>query len=149
MTQNKIKQHIVPQGYLRNFTTTNGKLFVFDKKTKQEFTTGTGNVANERFFYDLPSQYTNKIGEDHQYVENRLAKIEGELLPIIGAALIRVQRYKMRKPIKAEHKNKLTKFLLIQFLRTRTQRDVLREIIKYAEETVPSKRILYTVSDAV
>lgn len=50
---NPIKQHYVPQVYLRNFCGQNGVLYVLNKSTGKIFSTGTAGVGFEKHFYTL------------------------------------------------------------------------------------------------
>lgn len=52
MTKTK-KQHFVPQFLLRNFTNDGHKLWVFDKKSRKEFSADVGDIANRKYFYDI------------------------------------------------------------------------------------------------
>ncbi len=53
VTQKTVKQHFVPQLYLKNFKSSDGRLWVFNKSTGATFCSGERVVAFENGFYDL------------------------------------------------------------------------------------------------
>ena len=77
---NKVKnQHFVPRFYLKNFTDSNDKIFVYDKTTYKVFQTAVENVACENYFYDsvrLETEFKEK-----QYLEKFYSSIESEFAP--------------------------------------------------------------------
>jgi hypothetical protein len=73
------QQHYVPRVLLRGFASgTNEQVFAFDKTTSRVFRPGIRNVAVEDRFYDLDTAAGNFT------VEPGLAKLEGEIAPILG-----------------------------------------------------------------
>lgn len=59
MPDKVIKEHYVPQRYLRKFANGN-KFFVFDKEKKQQRPGNVGDYACERFFYDIDFEELKK-----------------------------------------------------------------------------------------
>lgn len=49
----KNKQHYVFQAYLKNWCNEDDKLWVFNKKERRIFSSGTNNILNKRRFYQL------------------------------------------------------------------------------------------------
>ena len=78
MTQpQKKNQHFVPQFYLRHFANERDVLFAFDKPLGKSFRKSTAEVASSKFFYDIDSSLVLPDSPP-QFIENELAKIEGE-----------------------------------------------------------------------
>lgn len=59
MADKVIKEHYVPQRYLRHFAT-NEKFFVYDKEKNEPRPGNVGNYACERFFYDVDFNAINQ-----------------------------------------------------------------------------------------
>lgn len=59
MAEKVIKEHYVPQRYLRHFAT-NEKFFVYDKEKKESRPGNVGDYACERFFYDVDFDAINQ-----------------------------------------------------------------------------------------
>lgn len=51
--KNVKNQHFVPQAYLNQFTNSNGKCCVYNKKRKISFLTDKRNILAKRYFYDI------------------------------------------------------------------------------------------------
>lgn len=109
-----VKQHYVPQSYLRKFTQDGEQVFVFDKFTKTSFRTNIGNIAGERCFYDIPP---DSVAEDvdPQIVEKTFSELEtyfsnavDDLLRTVGAG----------KKIDSDQKQDISLLIMIQYFRT-------------------------------
>jgi hypothetical protein len=72
MQQTK-RQHTVPRCYLARFCKDGQTIKAFDKTTRKSFSTNIMNVAQQRYFYDIPAELLEKAcpGEaiDPQFVE--------------------------------------------------------------------------------
>ncbi|NPA93099.1 MAG: DUF4238 domain-containing protein [Chloroflexi bacterium] len=111
------RQHYVPQFYLRKFSEDGNSIFVFDKVRRAIFNSSIINVAQERYFFDLPEEVTGD--EDPQIVEQVFAELEttyASLLDKLLQALVRKRRFNPK------YKIQLAFFISIQFLRTREYR---------------------------
>ena len=81
------QQHYVPRVYLRRFTIDGERLYVYDKiKDEIRGPENIKNVAQERFFYDLPVD-TIPSNLDPQAEEKALSELEGQFHIAIEAAL--------------------------------------------------------------
>lgn len=70
------KQHFVPRGYLKNFCLNeDGRIWSFDRSIQKSIGTNIQDVAQEKFFYDLPKDVI-KDSVDTQFVEKGLSMIE-------------------------------------------------------------------------
>ena len=85
------KQHYVPQFYLRNFTSDDNKLWVFDREKKEYYHSAPKDICFEKFLYETPWEDANpKLGKYvlENQIEDYFAEKEGEysslLRKIIG-----------------------------------------------------------------
>ena len=72
------KQHYVPQSYLKRFAHDSQRLWVFDKVSGIIFKSNVIDVAQKRYFYDLPER-ANNLGIDVQSAEKVLAVCRREI----------------------------------------------------------------------
>ncbi|ATG36683.1 hypothetical protein PhaeoP23_02573 [Phaeobacter piscinae] len=73
----KANHHFIPQFYLRGFADGVGRkarVFTFDSETRTTFKTLVRNVGSRRHFFRVEAD-----GVDPNYVEDAMAKIEGEI----------------------------------------------------------------------
>ncbi|MEI7586457.1 DUF4238 domain-containing protein [Runella sp.] len=61
-------QHYVPQYYLKNFSK-DGHIHVYDLKDKKPFTNSISNVAFKKHFYNVDTNFFNKIIENEAFEE--------------------------------------------------------------------------------
>jgi len=110
----KIRQHYVPQFYLRNF---GNQLFCYDKKTGKQINTTPKNIAVKSDFYG---------GDFHNIpsLEKELSKIENRHSISIQKLIEKKNYYSL------EHKDKINicEFLGLQYLRTDQQRNDARSM---------------------
>ena len=90
-------EHYVPQGYLKEFANTDGKIWVFDKATQKTFPSDPKNIATERGFYDIPQELNNHQGDPEQ-IEKVFSDIETEF-------------YRARDQMVEHSQNYLTEFI--------------------------------------
>lgn len=116
---NPIHQHHVPQVYLKNFCSQDGRLAVLNSDTGKIFSAGTSVIGAEKNFYTL-----DKL-DDPYYWEKFYAKgiepLMGELLPQIisrGNVLVRTGHC----IISPEEKLQLALILVMQMLRGKQSR---------------------------
>ena len=116
--QNTRRQHYVPQFYLKKFSENGTSVFVFDKTTDSVFETNTHNIAQERYFFDLPQEVVKD--KDPRVLEEVFSEMEtdyGSLLDEIQSSLARKKRFNPK------HKFKMSLFVIIQYFRTREYRE--------------------------
>jgi hypothetical protein len=117
MMQKTKRQHYVPQSYLRRFSEDDNSVFVFDKANNSVFESSTRNIAQERFFFELPKETIGN--EDPQVLEHIFSEMEAEyasLLDVILSSLARKRRFNPKR------KTMMALFVAIQFLRTKEYR---------------------------
>ena len=112
-----IKQHYVPQFYLRNFSnrTKNGFfIHCYDIDKNNAYPANIKNIAEEKYFY--------KIGEEN--FEEYFQKTEELASPLIN----NLSKNEKIKPLNnVKNREKLSLFIAIQFLRTKEMREDLLE----------------------
>lgn len=96
-----IRQHYIPQMYLKRFCDSSGQLYAFDLITHKGIRNLPKAFAQKKFFYDLPaddlysileSLYSNspsllKQLSQKQVVENMLSNIEGEASTVLNGII--------------------------------------------------------------
>jgi hypothetical protein len=127
MSTNKIKQHFVPQSYLKRFSPNGESVFVYDKFKRVDYEANVRNIAQERYFYNLAEEFvTDEMksqGYTRQIIEDTFTKIEDEFKRHLDNFLRRprftLQNHKTRFEI--------AQLIVIQILRTRESRDAIIE----------------------
>lgn len=56
-----IKQHFVPQCYLRNFSPNRNNVFIYDKIERKPYRNTVDKIAYKDFFYELPEKFIENI----------------------------------------------------------------------------------------
>ena len=79
-TQTK-RQHFVPRLYLKNFSTADGKIRVFDSREDREYVSSLENVAVQTRFYGVTLE-----GQDYS-AEDWLAELESDASSILRLLL--------------------------------------------------------------
>jgi hypothetical protein len=120
------KGHYVPQFYLKKFTHDDYRLFVFDKFAKKSFPSNVRDIANEKYFYDLPEDFEDE-NIDPQLIEKALGVFEGDFSEWVDDAL---RSIKDKKRIDHKQKTHLSLFMVIQLLRTREARNFQIEMVE-------------------
>ena len=80
------KQHYVPQFYLRNFTSDDNKLWVFDRVKEEYYFRTPKEVCYEKYLYETPwKDEEPKLGKFvlENQIENYFADKEGEYSPLL------------------------------------------------------------------
>ena len=136
MTTNRVKrQHTVPQSLLRRFCGTDGKLFCFDKVARKIFTSGTGGVACEVGFYDLPAE----AAADFQTAEKSFGEIETRAKFQIDRLLEQVTPDNCFDKHDTDIRSVLAFFIVLQDSRTRRFRSGLGEIYTKMRDRLAAK----------
>lgn len=112
-------QHYVPRAYLRRFADSEERLFVFDKSNGKCFPSHIKNIACEKYFYDISEKHI-QANADIQAVEKYLSTIETHIAPFRDAILGLADA---GEPFSATQKAEFADYLLLQLLRTKTQRE--------------------------
>ncbi|WP_397298935.1 DUF4238 domain-containing protein [Nonlabens ulvanivorans] len=69
MRNQNIKQHYVPQFYLRNFADKNGNINVFDINRENHYKTSPRNECYEKLLYDLNPEILNRFSDNTNHYE--------------------------------------------------------------------------------
>lgn len=119
------KHHYVPQFLLRNFCAgDNKKIYVFDKKKINVFSSSTKNIAHENNFY-------NDDGMGYQEsTELKLGGIENQCAPIIERIINEESLININKLEQAM----ICLFVTVQLTRTKSTRDFLSGMNKQIAE---------------
>lgn len=84
--KSNIKQHYVPQFYLRHFANEREQLNVFEVSTQREYVSNIKDVACERFFYNFneklaPAFLENEINE--QFVDDQIRELNENIAGVM------------------------------------------------------------------
>jgi len=112
-----VKQHYVPQFYLKNF---GNPIYCYDKKNEKSFKTTPKNVAFEPDFYGPDV-------EDTLSVEKLMAEMEQKWSLAVRELIKKENFYKLQK----DSKNELITFMTFQILRTKQFRQDLAGMANY------------------
>ena len=88
--QNTVKEHYVPQFYLRNFADEKGLLHIFDFKQNKYFTQSPKNICYENNLYETKWEHaTLKLGEFvlPNHIEKVFCEYEGEFSKVLTKIL--------------------------------------------------------------
>jgi hypothetical protein len=124
MTNTK-KQHYVPQLYLRKFSKNKKTLWVFDKILQKSYVANIGDVAQQRYFYDMPKSFENLGVKDLQAIEKALAYGESIFQHAIEHVLANIE-----DGITEKLRLEICPHLTMQWLRTREYRDARIEFVQ-------------------
>lgn len=108
----KVKQHYVPQFYLRNFSMDKTSIYCFDKVNVRQYSQGIKNVAQKKYFYEFESLY----------LENDFASLESEVSKYINN-IVRNKKYKVFNNLK--QRSRLALFMAAQLIRTLERRQLI------------------------
>lgn len=88
--QKTVKEHYVPQFYLRNFADANGLLHIYDFKRNKYFTQSPKNICYKNNLYETKWENANsKLGEFvlPNHIEKIFCKYEGEFSNVLTTVL--------------------------------------------------------------
>lgn len=160
MQQEVIKQHYVPQFYLRKFgkgKKKDRKLYVFNKKTlKIDKEVNTKVIANEDYFYDLTETMIEKIckifniNNDNEKIkikqifENTFSNIEKKSSDVFNSITNKIKNYftpnlksiKIYNFITLEEREIFSLFLAIQYIRTYAFREQISFIYQMGMDKI-------------
>jgi hypothetical protein len=138
---NPIKQHHVPQVYLKNFCNSCGCIAVIDKSNRRTFSTGVRAVAAENNFYTL-----EKLENPYFWEQTYASSIEplmGKLLSkIISQTCILVQNG--ATVISPSEKAQLAVIMVMQLLRGKQSREYMQNLYAdYLPEAIEKAQNLF------
>lgn len=124
MTMSKpIKQHYVPQFYLKNFSVDKKSINCFDKVNIKAYSQSIRNVAQEKHFYELESLY----------LEDDFASLEKDVSYYINT-IVRNKKYKALNKLK--QRSILALFMAAQLIRTLEARQLIELQAKALKDTL-------------
>lgn len=126
MSNKVINQHFVQRKYLELFAGSE-KFYAFDKSSCKSFSTNVKNVANERFFYDIPE--LDAITGESQYLEKYFHPFEGSAAEIISRLLLSLDDRSF-KILNDEDRKQLSTYFALQYLRTKESRVTSTEVVE-------------------
>jgi uncharacterized protein DUF4238 len=154
------KQHYVPQLALRRFSTDGERIYVFDKIRKEVRIASIRDVAQQRYFYDIPQEVIPddlQQSMDRQAIEHSLSELEGYFNTVVERVLRKVTRRRLvkqllhfitfgpTKVISRRDKRALSFFVALQYLRTRefrlTIQDGLEQFEAAIRQRIPADQI--------
>ena len=130
--QRTVNQHYVPQFYLRRFTNASGNLFCYDKVADKSHPTTTRAAAQEANFYEIAPGPSGEWQIPVNTVERFLGRAEAAWAPLL-ADLVRCAD---EGTITAGKLLQHSPFVVIQWLRTKTHRDTLFEIVRKSGQAI-------------
>jgi hypothetical protein len=149
------KQHYVPQTALRRFSADGERIFVYDKVSNEVRISNVRDVAQQRYFYDIPHEVIPADLQqtmDRQAIEHTLSELEGDFNTVVERVLRKVTRrnplrrflsfiaFRHRRIISRRDKEALCFFVALQYLRTREFRLTIHDGLEQFE-TALRKRI--------
>lgn len=132
------RQHYVPQTYLRRFTNEQGKLFVYDKLADKVFASTPADVAQERLFYDFPARTIDGLELDIKTVEKRLGNVETYFGPLLTGFINAADNC---GGITHDQIADFSPFVIIQWMRTKSYREAMRQIAEGASQSLIDKLV--------
>lgn len=124
-------QHYVPQFILRRFHSDKGRLHVYDKWSRRSFVSSTRNVAAEKGFYDI------KINDTVVTLEPVMCEIENAAISALNAMTDDASLASMTE----EQKKAVVHFFGTQVMRTRSARDMLKQMQEGFRNILPEKNL--------
>ncbi len=125
--KSKVRQHFIPQFYLRNF---GNKIYCFDKKEEKKFPSNPENIAVKSDFYG--GEYEGKPS-----FESILSQIEQVHSKAIMTLLEKKDYYKLNH----EEKVSICEFFALQFLRTENRRNDMKFVYEEMLNLVSRKKL--------
>ncbi|MCE9529832.1 MAG: DUF4238 domain-containing protein [Planctomycetes bacterium] len=120
------KGHYVAQFYLRGFTNESGMMYCYDKVSGKSHTTSTLAAAQEPYFYECPPSDDPLSKAPLNTIENAISRIETVMAPLV----VKLIQDADAGTITAGQLLELSPFVVIQWLRTKTNRDICFEMFK-------------------
>ncbi|MDD4111178.1 MAG: DUF4238 domain-containing protein [Clostridia bacterium] len=131
--QRPIKQHYVPRFYLKEFSITENKqyyIYDFNKSLGRSYKTNIRKVACDKYFYDALKKNPNYS------IEESLSFLESKLSPVYK----KIINLKDINHLSEVEKGLLAVFIILQWRRTREQRNNVEGLIKSSFENQKRNR---------
>src|SRR5262249_30017013 len=125
-------QHYVPQFYLRGFTNAVGQMFCYDKVSGKSYPTSTAAAAQEPYFYENPPGSFENVNVPVNTVEKALSVVERTWAPLHAALIQSADRGRISATLTVEY----APFLVMQWMRTKTFRDTIHEIVQKSMQSI-------------
>jgi len=120
--ETNIKQHYVPQFYLKNFTNSNGKINVYDTIRDNRYVTSPAKECYEKYFYDIDLDIFKKfVHSDQNYeelVDDKIRTLNEEVSAILMDFLSKVRHHENCFNFPSNQRDKLYNFIILQIIRT-------------------------------
>lgn len=128
---NPVRQHHVPQTYLKKFSfrrKTQFKIYTLDKITKKVFEANITDVAVEKNFYTINNSNDNYVWEKFyaQRIEPMMEDTISKVIKLTGNFLIQNNTHVLNN----ELKSKLADTMVYQLLRGKHSREIQEKILK-------------------
>jgi len=117
-------QHYVPQFYLRGFTNASGRMFCYDKANDKSHPTSTAAAAQEPYFYEIPPGSFRDFNVPVNTVEKAFSVVEKTWAPLHAKLIKSADEGRISAALTTEY----APFLVTQWMRTRTYRNLIREV---------------------
>lgn len=121
-----VKQHFVQRKYLEIYSGAE-RIHVFDKRTRKTFPSNVRDVANERYFYDVPE--LDEITGESQFLEKYFHPFETSA-PEVMIRLISALEDGSFTELAKEDRNLLATYFALQYLRTKESRVASIEVVE-------------------
>jgi len=127
-----IKQHFIPQFYLKNFVDNSGKFIVYDIKRNIKYTTSPSKESYEKYFYDinLPilKLFSTTTSHYEEIIDEKI-RILNEEVSAISLNLLKNNLSNEENIIfEKNEKEKLYDFIILQMIRTPFYRNRLEHL---------------------
>ena len=144
MTKGHVRQHFIPQCYLRNFSENEKFVFVYSKTNeKKGYAQSIAKTAYQDYFYAIPEKYLNQIfwpDIDKNFIEKKvlaenIESLYSELLDkITQAASVWTKHQQSVEVFSTQERDLFAALMAIQYLRMPNIRDMHWEAQKKAQK---------------
>lgn len=133
------KQHFIPQCYLRNFSSNNKNIFIYDKEKSKSFRNTVENVAYIDYFYELPKQFIENIEDipngtkfyEKTFFADTVEKYYSQILgKIINKGNSWLRKEDIDEIINPQEKELFARLIAIQYLRLPNIREKYSDLRK-------------------
>jgi hypothetical protein len=129
LRKTNIKQHYVPQFYLRNFANENEKLYAFDCNRGNNYQTSPKKECYEKLLYDINPKILNKFSDNPEHydeiVDDKIRTLNEQVSSILFNFLNRAIKTETDFKFDRPEREKLYDFIIIQIFRTPFYRERL------------------------
>ncbi|MCZ7625981.1 MAG: hypothetical protein C3F12_11425 [Candidatus Methylomirabilota bacterium] len=131
------RQHYVPQCYLRGFTNASGLMFCYDKANDRSHPTSTTAAAQEPYFYEISPGSLRDFSVPINTVEKALGVVEKTWVPLHAKLIKSADEGRISEALMTEY----APFLAMQWMRTRTYRDTVREVTQKSMQSLADELV--------